>query len=97
MQTETRVTTTSGEVYLKKLCRHFAHKVPATLIGDQGIIDFPFGRCRMLATSDHMRLSIEVTNAQEVASAERVVTDHLVRMARGSNLDVQWVRTGARR
>ena len=32
MQTETRVTTTSGEVYLKKLCRHFAHKVPATLI-----------------------------------------------------------------
>ncbi len=92
MHTEAQVTTASGQIYLKKLCRHFAHKVPATLTGDQGIIEFPFGRCRIDTTPDHMRFVIDIEDTHEVADAERVVTEHLLRMARGDNLDVRWVR-----
>lgn len=92
MQTGARVTTQSGVEYLKKLCRHFAHKVPTTLSGDQGIIDFPFGRCRIDATPDLIAFVIDIEEEREVSSAERVVTDQLQRVARREELSVQWVR-----
>lgn len=93
MQTKAKVTTTSGQAYLRKLCRHFARRVPATLTGDQGIVDFPFGRCRIDATPGHLQVVIDIDDGKEVASAEPVVTDHLLRMARGEDLLVQWQRS----
>jgi hypothetical protein len=69
MHTEAQVTTASGQIYLKKLCRHFAHKVP------------------------EMCLVIDIEDTHEVADAERVVTEHLLRLVRGDTLDVRWVRS----
>jgi len=92
MQSQAVVQTPSGEIYLKKLCRHFAHKVPAMLSGEQGIIDFPFGRCRIAVGPDHIRLSTDLNDAHQAASAEGIVTEHLVCMARREDLTVQWVR-----
>jgi len=92
MQSQAVVQTPSGEIDLKKLCRHFAHKVPATLSGKQGIIDFPFGRCRIAVGPNLLKLSIDLNDVHEAALAERIVTEHLVRMARREDLAVQWVR-----
>ncbi len=93
MHTEAQVTTTSAQVYLRKLCRHFAHKVPATLTGDQGIIEFPFGRCRIDTRPEQIGFSIDVAQPGQLATAEQVVTDHLLRMARGDDLFLHWVRS----
>lgn len=93
MNTETRVVTESGSLYLKKLCRHFAHKVPATMAGDRGIVEFPFGRCRLEATADALTMVIMLTDGQQVAKAEQVLAEHLQRMARKEALDIHWVRT----
>lgn len=93
MQTRAQVMTASGQTYLRKLCRHFAHKVPATLNGDQGIIDFPFGRCRIDATPDQLHLFIDIEDVNDLNSAEQVITDHLLRVANGDDLKVQWSRT----
>lgn len=93
MLTEAQVATRSAAVYLKKLCRHFAHRVPATLTGDQGIIEFPFGRCRIDTSPQQIRFSIDVVEADELATAERVVTDHLLRLARDDDLVVHWTRS----
>lgn len=93
MQTEALVQTQSSELYLKKLCRHFAHKVPATVDGTKGIIDFPFGRCRLHANSDHLALAIDLKAADTLAVAERVVGEHLQRMASKETLAINWVRT----
>lgn len=93
MHPEARVATTSAEVYLRKRCRQFAHKVPATLGGDQGIIAFPFGRCLIDTTPEWMRFSIDVVEPGKLVTAENFVTDHVLRMARGDDLVVHWVRS----
>lgn len=93
MHTETLVKTPSADLLLKKLCRHFAHKVPATINGDRGIIEFPFGRCRLEADVGHLRMAIDLRDAEEAAKAEHVLGDHLQRMASKEALDVQWTRS----
>ncbi|WP_317932971.1 DUF2218 domain-containing protein [Halioxenophilus sp. WMMB6] len=93
MQTQANVKTASGELYMKKLCRHFAHKVPATVNGAQGLIEFPFGRCRLDATGEQLHLAIDLTDSELVERAEQVVGSHLLRMAPKEALEVNWQRT----
>lgn len=95
MQTQTHVPTESGQLYLKKLCRHFAHKVPATVTGDQGIIEFPFGRCLIDTTKAYMRFRVDVGDESQVSTAERVIGEHLQRMAPAERLKIDWQRGDA--
>lgn len=95
MKTEAIVKTELGALYLKKLCRHFARKVPATMTESQGRIEFPFGPNRINVDDKQMHLQIEVNDPAEIDRAEQVVTEHLIRMAHKENLSVQWVRTNA--
>jgi len=92
MQTESYVSTASGALYLRKLCRHFAHKVPVTLSEQNGLIEFPFGRCRLEVLADQLRICIHLTNPREVEVAEDVVARHLLRMAPQEELTVAWER-----
>lgn len=92
MITEAIVHTRFGELYLKKLCRHFAHKVPATLIANQGRIEFPFGPCRIEVDAKQMHFSIDVLEDHDVVRAEDVVRDHLLRMANRDKPCVEWHR-----
>ena len=91
-QTRAMVNTGNGAVLLKKLCRHFAHKVPTTLTEEQGIIEFPFGRCLLTATASQLDLTIEVGNPDDTDKAEQVVGSHLQRMSREEELTVNWNR-----
>lgn len=93
MQTEAVVPTQAGALYLKKLCRHFAHKIPATISHGQGMLEFPFGRCRLEASDDHLRLAITLPNAADSDKAEQVLGEHLQRMASKESLEIQWTRT----
>lgn len=88
-----KVSTQHGELYLKKLCRHFAHKVPATILGSQGRIDLPFGHCRIDAGEGHMLLHLDIENVDDVSRAEQVIADHLLRMANKDEPSVYWHRT----
>ncbi|TGD75984.1 DUF2218 domain-containing protein [Mangrovimicrobium sediminis] len=92
MQTRATVTTANSAILLSKLCRHFAHKVPTNLAGAQGIIDFPFGRCRLAADCDRLDLAIDIRTGYEALQAEQVVGEHLLRMSRDEDLAVDWVR-----
>ena len=92
MMTEAIVKTEFGELYLKKLCRHFARKVPTTMSDSQGRIEFPFGPNRINVYEEQMHLQIEVKDLAEIDSAEKVVTEHLIRMAYKENLSVLWKR-----
>lgn len=92
MMTEAIVKTEFGALYLKKLCRHFAHKVPTRIFGTQGRIEFPFGPNRIDVDKLQMHLQIEVNDPAEMDRAEQVVTEHLIRMAHKESLAVQWKR-----
>ena len=92
MITRSEVTTPYGTAYMRRLCKHFAHKIPANVDGSRGIIQFPFGVCTIECDDHQMVMRVEVENIDDADRAERVVGDHLVRMANKDEPVVSWVR-----
>lgn len=92
MQTEAQVPTRFGQDYLIKLCRHFAHKVPVTRVGNQGLIEFTFGRCRIDVNHERMLLHIQLKADDQFDLAERVLTEHLLNITRQERPPVRWTR-----
>jgi len=84
------VDTSYGQEYLNKLCRHFAHKVPVILIKTQGRIEFPFGPCRIKVDARKMHLTIEINNDHQAEEAEKILEEHLLRMANLEQLEIKW-------
>ena len=95
MITHSTVKTAFANAYLKRLCRHFAHKIPASVDGDSGEIEFPFGLCKIETDENEMRIRIEVGDPKDLDRAEKVLADHLIRMANRDDPIVEWVRQGA--
>lgn len=89
---ESTVVTLHGVSYLKRLCRHFSHKVPVSVTDSQGRIELPFGACRIDVDATHMHLRLEVTDPADVGRAEEVIATHLVRMANRDKPVVEWHR-----
>ena len=92
MITRATIDTSHGQLYLRKLCRHFARKFPATLIKTQGRIEFDFGPCRIDVANRQMHLCIEVNNVQEASKAEQILEEQLLRMAKDEQLFIRWQR-----
>ncbi|CAA0103253.1 Uncharacterised protein [Halioglobus japonicus] len=90
--TESKVATLHGASYLKRLCRHFSHKVPTTVTETQGRIELPFGACRIDVDPEQMLFRIEVENPADLARAEEVVSRHLIQIANRDEPTVQWNR-----
>lgn len=94
MITTSTVKTAFGDAYMKRLCRHFEHKVPTSIDGQQGKIEFPFGVCRIRVGDQNMQFLVEVPNPDDMDRAERVVGDHLLRMANKDEPILVWERSG---
>lgn len=92
MITAAKVATPHGVAYTSRLCKHFAHKIQAVADGNHGRIEFPFGPCTIRSDDEFMHISVELTNAGEADRAERVIADHLVRMANKDEPVVTWQR-----
>ena len=95
MITRSVVKTPHGIAYTRRLCKHFAHKIPASAEGSRGDIRFPFGVCTIQCDEVEMDIRVEVESAEHVERAERVVGDHLIRMANRDDPVVNWVRETA--
>ena len=92
IESRATVQTSFGAAYLKRLCRHFARKVPVTVTKSEGRIQFPFGACRIDTNDRFLFLRVEVDNSEDIDLAEKVVTEHLIRMANRDNPEVNWRR-----
>lgn len=91
-RTRAEVSTEYGSAYMKRLCRHFSHKLDVEVGETSATIHFPFGDCRIDVTDSVMTLDIDVPDSDELDRAERVAGDHLVRMANRDEPVVHWVR-----
>lgn len=87
-----RVATTSPARYLGQLCKHFAHKIPATHDAESGRIEFPFGLCELAASKDTLALCVTAIDTESLARMEDVIASHLVRFAFRDELIVTWQR-----
>jgi hypothetical protein len=85
--------TPKAQGYLIQLCKHFAHKIPATFAENRGRIEFGAG-VRDLDADNPAVLVATVTTGDEtqLATLEDVVERHLRRFAFKDELSVQWVR-----
>lgn len=84
------VATPSASRYLQQLCKHFAHKLPATFDETAGAVDFPVGTCRLAAGEGVLRLALAAADETVMAQLQDVVVRHLVRFAFREELRIDW-------
>lgn len=94
MITVSTVKTPYAEPYLKRLCRHFSHKIPASIDGRRGTLEFPFGVCHIKIDDEHMHIRIRVNDGGDLDRAEKVIEEHLIRIANRDEPVVKWERSG---
>ena len=91
MLSRAAVATPEAARYLKRLCNHFAHKLPVELTEDRGVLPFEFGTCRLQATPQALLLDAEAADAQTLERLQNVVVSHLDRFAwKEGQLPVNW-------
>ncbi|WP_346911626.1 DUF2218 domain-containing protein [uncultured Roseibium sp.] len=87
---ETTAKTASASKYLQQLCKHFAHKVPATFTPKAGEVEFPFGHCTMTADDGQLSIRCKTQNPDNVPVLKGVIDSHLERFAWREELKLQW-------
>jgi hypothetical protein len=90
MTSEARISTPKASVYMKQLCRHFAHKVDASFDDERGRIAFPAGVCRLEAAGGVLVLAADADDEESLRRVEDVVASHLERFASRDDLEVAW-------
>lgn len=89
----TAVQTPKAQGYLVQLCKHFAHKIPATYADNRGRITFDMGVAELDATDPAMlRIAVSTRDSQTLPGLEDVVERHLKRFAFKEELAMAWVR-----
>lgn len=78
---------------MKRLCKHFSHKLEVEIGDSVSTIHFPFGECTITVSSTGMAFRVQVPDPAEFDRAERVVGDHLMRMANKDEPVLNWIRT----
>ncbi|MBL3555832.1 MULTISPECIES: DUF2218 domain-containing protein [Marinobacter] len=84
------VNTDDAARYLKRLCKHFSHKIEATWSDSQGRLEFDIGRCRLQAATTGLELHCEAPDQQQLDQLGEVVASHLIRFAGGEVDAVHW-------
>lgn len=92
-----RIPTSNPSTTLKKLCRHFSHKIEAEFDENKGRIVFPFGRALLFASDGLLQLDVEAASDEDRVRLQNVLSDHLVRFASRENLSVTWAATTVQR
>ena len=73
--------TENASKYLVQLCKHFAHKIDVTYTEDAGNCSFPMGTVSMTATSEQLRVDVEVADTEGLKHVKHVIDVHLKRFA----------------
>jgi len=77
---------------MKKLCRHWAHKVDVQLSENSAVVQLPFGPCRIDVDANTMKFDARVKFPWSANRAEKFLSSHLIRMANRDEPEVIWQR-----
>ncbi len=87
---EATIKTTEGSSYIRKLCKHFAHKIKVAYDEKEGTAEFPFGRALMTADSETLRFDIASDSFEGVSRIKYVLVTHLEKFSFRENLAIVW-------
>lgn len=76
--------------HLAALCHHFGRKVEAECNEASGWVQFPFGRCDLLATPTCLEMHIAAESKEHIDTLAQVMTSHLERFAFRENPQLVW-------
>jgi hypothetical protein len=89
---KSRFETLKAVAYLKKFCRHFAHKLTAEFDDSHGHIDFPFGDCRLQSSENLLTFTVEAESEESLEKMQAVVAGHMERFAFRDEISLVWER-----
>ncbi|HLH65166.1 MAG TPA: DUF2218 domain-containing protein [Solirubrobacteraceae bacterium] len=84
------VATERPAAYMRQLCRHFGHRVPASFDDDSGEVSFEAGRLDLSAHDGFLRLKVSAADEDSLRRLRDVVGSHLERFGRRDGLAVEW-------
>ncbi|WP_114416836.1 DUF2218 domain-containing protein [Marinospirillum perlucidum] len=90
LKQEASYTTNQSSRLLKRLCKHFQHKVPAQWDEQAGKVEFVQGACQLLAEEDRLEFRIAASSDEDLLSIKKILEIHLQRMAREDQLALVW-------
>ncbi|MEO0382491.1 MAG: DUF2218 domain-containing protein [Pseudomonadota bacterium] len=90
MKTFARFETDRASRYLASLCHHFGRKVDAACDANSGWVQFPFGRCEMVADESQLDLMAAAETDAHLDQVVQIVTNHLERFAFRENPTLDW-------
>ena len=78
--------------YMRQLCKHFGHKIPAEFGDTTGWIEFSGGRCELDADTEGniLNLTVSAATSEELEHTRNVVGSHLERFGKRDELLVHW-------
>lgn len=81
-QSQATVQTRNASRYMTRLCKHWSHRFEVQHDDSTGRIEFGGEeRCLLKASSDSLEMTVEASTPDSLESLEKVVVDHLIRMA----------------
>ena len=92
LRSHARVTADKAEQYLIQLCKHFAHRRPATYGEGKGRIEFESGTCLLQSAPGVLDMTIEAPDEEDLTRLEEVVKSHLQRFAFREPPEFDWTR-----
>lgn len=90
MTTTTTIATQGATTYIRKLCRHFAHKIATSYTETTGMASFEQGVCRMQATPDTLIFEIEAETPEAQETIKNILVRHLEKFAFREQLVIHW-------
>ncbi|MFD1798202.1 DUF2218 domain-containing protein [Paracoccus aurantiacus] len=76
-----RFETPNAAKYVTQLCKHFGHKVPASIEGNRGQVTFAIGAAVMVADDAALTVTLSGSDAEALAQMQQTIDDHLQRFA----------------
>jgi len=84
------IPTQAASLHLKKLCKHFQHKVDVRFSDTVGRIDFGIGTCSLQATEDRLQIRCEAATDEELQDVMDTIKRHFDRFAEKDGLVLEW-------
>lgn len=76
--------------HLRRLCKHFAHKVTAVWNDERGEVDFAEGKCLLHTTDQGLHFLCEAENQGDLHEIVDTIDRHFARFTRDTGLSLQW-------
>lgn len=89
-QAHARIAAQNPERLIKRLCNHWRHKFSVQLDEQGGVIELPLGRCSLHASEGYLDAQLETADQAKLQQLQKVVADHLERMAGDESLVIAW-------